>query len=228
MLKSVIFDFDGIIVDTEPYHHQAFMEVLQPYGISCSWEEYLELYAGFDDRDALRAFFAHAGRRVSKTHLSGLLAAKAEAFAAIVSGGVTPYPGVLGLIRTLAYDLPLGLCSGAVRSDILPILSQIGLDNVFQVIVTADDVPVSKPDPRCYRLALQRLDGLSPHLGINGPSCLAIEDTPTGIAAARGAGLPVLAITNNYPAERLQGEGCIVRSSLVGLGMCELQAMLSR
>lgn len=226
MLAAVIFDFDGIIVDTEPFHHKAFMEVLKPYGIACSWADYLEHYAGFDDRDAFRAFFSNAGKRLSKTKLLHLLAEKAETFAAVVAGGVTPYPGVLGLIRTLAHDLPLGLCSGAVRSDILPILSQIGLDNIFRVIVTADDVPVSKPDPACYRLALQQLSCVAPDLCSQGKGCLAIEDTPTGIAAARGAGLPVLAITNNYPAERLQGEGCTVRSSLVGIGVAELQAIL--
>lgn len=226
MLTSVIFDFDGVIVDTEPFHHQAFMEVLKPYGIACSWADYLEYYAGFDDRDALRAFFANAGKRLTKPKLSALLTEKAEAFARAVAGGVTPYPGVLGLIRTLAYDLPLGLCSGAIRSDILPILSQIGLDNVFGVMVTADDVAVSKPDPSCYRLALQKLGCLAPSLCSQHKGCLAIEDTPTGIAAARGAGLPVLAITNNYPAARLQGAGCTVRSTLVGLGVTELQAML--
>lgn len=226
MLASVIFDFDGVIVDTEPIHHQAFLKVLKPYGIACSWADYLEHYAGFDDRDAFRAFFSNAGKRLSKSSLSTLLAEKAETFAAVVAGGVTPYPGVLGLIRTLAYDLPLGLCSGAVRSDILPILTQIGLDNVFRVIVTADDVAVSKPDPTCYRLALKQLGCLAPELCSQGKGCLAIEDTPTGIAAARGAGLPVLAITNNYPAERLQGEGCTVRSTLVGLGVTELQSML--
>lgn len=226
MLTSVIFDFDGVIVDTEPFHHQAFMEVLKPYTIVCSWADYLEHYAGFDDRDAFRAFFSNAGKRLSKAKLHELLAEKAETFARVVAGGVTPYPGVLGLIRTLAYDLPLGLCSGAVRSDILPILTQIGLDNIFQVIVTADDVAVSKPDPTCYRLALQHLGCLAPGQCAKANGCLAIEDSPTGIAAARGAGLPVLAITNNYPAERLQGEGCTVRSSLAGLGVMELQAML--
>ncbi len=228
MLASVIFDFDGVIVDTEPFHHQAFMEVLRPFGISCSWSEYLEHYAGFDDRDAFRSFFCNAGRRLSKGGLRDLLAAKAEAFANIVAGGVTPYPGVLGLIRTLAYDLPLGLCSGAVRSDILPILGQLGLENDFRVIVTADDVTVSKPDPACYRLTLEKLGCLAPDLCTSVNGCLAIEDTPTGIAAARGAGLAVLAVTNNYPAERLQGEGCTVRSSLVGLGVTELQKMLCR
>lgn len=228
MLSAVIFDFDGVIVDTEPFHHRAFMEVLRPLGISCSWPEYLEQYAGFDDRDAFRSFFCNAGKSLNKGTLKDLLAAKAQAFAQIVAGGVTPYPGVLGLIRTLAYDLPLGLCSGAVRSDILPILAQLGLENDFRAIVTADDVPVSKPDPACYRLTLQKLGCLAPDLCscING--CLAIEDTPTGITAARGAGLSVLAVTNNYPAERLRGEGCTVRSSLVGVGVTELQKMLCR
>ena len=226
MLRAVVFDFDGILVDTEPFHHRAFMEVLAPYGIECSWEEYLEGYVGFDDRDALYRFFRQARSEQPAEGLSGLLRAKARAFQQVVRGGVTPYPGAAELVRTLAPGIPLALCSGALRSDVLPILEQLDLLRHFRVLVTADEVPVSKPDPACYSLAVERLDRLFPSAGIRPESCLAIEDTPAGIASARGAGLPVLAVTNSFPAERFRELGCCrVVSSLAPLGIEELRAL---
>lgn len=226
MLSAVIFDFDGVIVDSEPLHYRAFMEVLAPYGIACSWDEYREHYMGFDDRDGFRAFFALAGRTITALLLQELTAAKATAFQTIVADGVVPYPGVLNLIDALGKVLPLALCSGALRSDILPVLEKFSLEGVFQVIVTAEDVAVSKPDPASYRLAVESLAQILPDLGISPRTVLAIEDTPAGIASARGAGLAVLGVTNNYPAGQLVRQGCLrVLDSLEGVTPAGLEAL---
>jgi beta-phosphoglucomutase len=217
MLDAVIFDFDGIIVDTEPLHYKAFQEILVPLGMGYSWEEYLERYMGFDDRDAFRESFSTAGRSLSaaelKTHMDG----KAAAFLRIVSVGVAPYPGVVELIRAISGTLPLALCSGALRSDIDPILAQLGLVGAFDTLVTADEVAASKPDPESYRLAVQRLQELFPGR-INPAHSLAVEDTPAGILSATGAGLRVLAVTNSYPEDRLTG-ACRVVASLAGVDL---------
>ena len=217
MLDAVIFDFDGIIVDTEPLHYKAFQEMLVPLGMGYSWGEYLESYLGFDDRDAFREAYRAAGQPLSAEQLKVLMDGKARAFLRIVSGGVPPYPGVVELIRSISGVLPLALCSGALRSDIDPILSQLGLVGAFDILVTADEVAASKPDPESYRLAVQRLQDLNPGR-IEPARSLAIEDTPAGILSATGAGLRVLAVTNSYPEERLSG-ACRVVSSLAGVDL---------
>ena len=224
MLDAVIFDFDGIIVDTEPLHYRAFQEMLVPLGLGYSWQEYLDTYLGFDDRDAFREAFHVAGRQLSPEELKNLMDGKAHAFLRIVSAGVPPYPGVVELIRSISGTLPLALCSGALRSDIDPILTQLGLTGAFDTLVTADEVAASKPDPESYRLAVQRLQELYPGR-INPVHSLAIEDILAGIVSATGAGLKVLAVTNSYPEERLTG-ACRVVASLVGVDLEGLRLLL--
>jgi beta-phosphoglucomutase len=224
MLDAVIFDFDGVIVDTEPLHYKAFQEILVPLGLGYSWQEYLDLYMGFDDRDAFRESFRAAGRTLSADALKNMIDAKAEAFLKIVSVGVAPYPGVVELIRSISGNLPLGLCSGALRSDIDPILAQLGLSDAFDTLVTADEVAASKPDPQSYRLTLQRLQELFPDR-IAAAASLAIEDTPAGIASATGAGLKVLSVTNSYPEDRLTG-ACRVVDSLAGVDLEGLRLLV--
>jgi beta-phosphoglucomutase len=216
MLDAVVFDFDGIIVDTEPIHYKAFQEILIPLGLGYSWQQYLDLYLGFDDRDAFREAFRAGGRSLSEQELRSMMEEKALAFLRTVSSGVAPYPGVVELIRSLSGKVPVALCSGALRSDIDPILSQLALTGAFDAIVTADEVSASKPDPESYRLAVQRLQELYP--GIDPAASLAIEDTPAGIASATGAGLKVLAVTNSYPKERLLGAFRVIQS-LVGVDL---------
>ncbi|OGW34132.1 MAG: HAD family hydrolase [Nitrospirae bacterium GWC2_56_14] len=213
MLTAVIFDFDGVIVDTEPLHYRAFQEVLKPLGMGYTWDVYLATYIGFDDRDAFRAAFASVGQTINPEHLGDLIELKAQAFNRIISSGVEPYPGVVNLILSVKKVVPVALCSGALRCDIDPILEQLSLSGTFDVIVTADDVPISKPDPASYLLTVQRLSEKFPAAGMIPSSILAVEDTPAGIASAKGAGLRVLAVTNSYPADKL-GNASSIASSL--------------
>jgi beta-phosphoglucomutase len=227
MLTAVIFDFDGIIVDTEPIHFRAFQEVLRPLGLGYSWDDYLERYIGFDDRDAFREVFRVSGRELGEELLKSLINEKARVFEEIVQKGVQPYPGVIELVNSISGTFPLALCSGALERDIRPILGQLGIQGVFDVIVTAEDVRASKPDPESYQLALERLAGVFPEKNITPAMCLAIEDTPAGIDSARKAGLMVLAVTNSYPAEKLS-EAVSVTDSLASATIAELSRIVDR
>jgi beta-phosphoglucomutase len=211
--EAVLFDFDGILVDSEPMHHRAFTEVLNPLGMEFPWKEYVEIYMGFDDRDAFREAFRAKGIDLDEANLAKLVAAKSEAFLRGLRDGVTAYPGVVALIDSLhAAGLPLALCSGALRSDIAPILEQLGVARRFEVVVSADDVRRSKPDPESYALAFARLsERYATSLTVPGKS-IAVEDTPAGIRSARGAGLRVLAVTNSYGAGELADADWIVES----------------
>lgn len=208
---AVIFDFDGVIVDTEPLHYKAFQRILEPLGLGFTWERYVETYMGFDDRDAFLEAFNAKGRQISHEELGRLIAAKADLFQEVIGGGVTPYPGVVELITTLhGANVPLAICSGALHSDIKPILEMLNISGCFGVIVSADDVAKSKPDPECYRLAYEKLYNRCSSAAISRSRTIAVEDTPAGIAAAKGAGLQVVAVTNSYPREHVSEAACIV------------------
>jgi len=214
--EAVIFDFDGVIVDTEPLHYAAFQRTLEPLGLQFSWQEYVETYIGFDDRDAFRHAFSSKGTKLSHIELRALIEQKAAFFKEVIGSGVSAYPGVLDLIFHLHTNkFPLAICSGALRSDIDPILAMLGISEYFDVIVTAEDVAASKPDPECYQLAFQRLRSAHQN-SFSKEATIAIEDTPAGISSAKGAGLMVCAVTNSYPAARL-GQATFITDSLSSL-----------
>jgi beta-phosphoglucomutase len=211
-MKAVIFDFDGIIVDSEPLHYKAFQKVLEPFGAHFTWDEYTEKYMGFDDRDAFREAFKACRIPLDNNKLATLIATKAALFHQVAAEGVVAYPGVVTLIRSLSGKVPLAICSGALRSDIEPVLSMLAIENAFDCLVTAEDVAASKPDPASYRLAVERLQQLFPEVAITHGETVAIEDTPAGIASAKGAGLKVLSVTNSYPGAELAAADMIVNS----------------
>lgn len=211
--EAIIFDFDGIIVDTEPLHYKSFQQVLAPLGFEFTWQEYLDDYIGFDDRDAFREAFAAHNRELSINELHSLISQKALAFQNVIKDGVSAYPGTVELIRKLRdARVPLAICSGALKSDIDPILLMLNLTDCFDTIVTADDVATSKPDPECYEIAFNKLLALRIK-PFTKETTFAIEDTPAGISAARQANLNVCAVTNSYAAERLT-EATFTTSSL--------------
>jgi HAD superfamily hydrolase (TIGR01509 family) len=206
MLTAVIFDFDGVIVNTEPLHYRAMQEVLGPVGLGYEWKDYLSLYIGFDDRDAIRERHKREGRALSDGELADLVLRKADAFERlVVEEGASPFPGVVTFIRALSGNVPIGLCSGALRRDVDPILEQLSIVRCFNAVVTADDVKSSKPDPECYRLTVQKLSGFVPGRHLRSSETIAIEDTPAGIKAAKSAGLKVLALPNSYDHAQLPG-----------------------
>lgn len=225
-LRAVVFDFDGVLVDTEPIHWQAFRRVVGEVGIDLSWSTYQQQYMGFDDRDAFSAIFSDAGRRLRPEDLSALIHEKARIFQELAAEGVSLYPGVLQLICRLRADVPLALCSGALRTDVEPILEKFGLKDAFVVWVTAEDVPVSKPDPAPYVEVLRRLAAQFPQNLITPPACVAIEDTPAGVAAAKRAGLKVLAVAHTHETASLQ-EADRIAESLEMVSPADLEAMVA-
>ncbi|HMP90194.1 MAG TPA: HAD family phosphatase [Kiritimatiellia bacterium] len=225
-LQAVIFDFDGIVVDSEPLHHAAFVRILEPLNLDLSWDRYCGHYLGFDDRDVIRERFREAERPLDDSTMRQLMEQKARVFVEIVEKqGITPYPGVVTLIRYLYSRVPLAICSGALKSDIDPILRILDVEDCFPIKVTADQVHVSKPDPESYFAVFNRLQEMHPSRVLSPSACFAIEDTPAGIAAARGAGLNVLAVSNTYQPDLLAGANHIV-DSLEHVDMAMLENLL--
>jgi len=208
--RAIIFDFDGVIADSEPLHLAAFQQALEPEGIILTTEAYYADYLGYDDYDAIVAALREAKRPPTEESVQRLMAAKAEHFLALVREGVRILPGVPAFVRLAATRAPLAVASGALRREIELILAYAGLRKAFEAIVSAEDVSEGKPAPESFLLALERLKERAPNLVPD--ACLVIEDSRAGIEAARRAGMRCLAVTNSYPASELGAADVVVPS----------------
>ena len=213
MLRAVIFDFNGIIVDDEPIHFELFKKVLREEGIVLTEEAYYERYLGFDDCGAFAAGFQENNRTLNDAKLSELIDRKARYYQEAIRDHVALFPGVKSLVANLARSLPLAVASGALRSEIKTILTTAGLINHFKAIISAEDVRRGKPEPEIFLKALAALNAQTPNRKpIAAIDCLVIEDSKEGIRAARRAGMKCLAVTNSHPAELLGEANAIVKS----------------
>ena len=205
MLKAIIFDFNGILVDDEPIHLELFRRVLEEEGLSLSDEDYYAKYLGMDDRGCFRAVFQAHGRELTDAKLEELIARKAVYYKQTIAQRTRIFPGVTRLVPELAARFPLAVASGALRDEIDLILSGIGLKNCFQVIVSAEDVAAGKPHPEIFVKALRELNEKRSE-PIRASECLVIEDSKDGILAAHRAGIKCLAVTNSHPAAELKAD----------------------
>ena len=227
-LQAVIFDCDGVLVNTEPLHYRAFQEVLAPLGLGHDFESYLEHFVGFDDRDAFIYAFRQAGLDLAPTTLGRLIEAKALALRDLIGQGVPSFPGVVELVKGLMdRGVLMAVASGALRHEIDLFMASLGLNGVFHAIVAADEVTKSKPDPETYLLALERLRQVQGLRRLEVMNCIAIEDTRAGIRSAKSAGLRVIAVTNSFPASELT-EADKVIGSLSELSFAEMANLLKR
>lgn len=207
MKKAVIFDFDGVIVDSEGMHLAAFNAAAEDVGFARSLLPTLHDYAGSADADAYRALCGRAAREFLPQEFEEFFRHKRTHSARMITEGRTPlYAATVRLIHQARERAQIAICSGAGRAEIDQMLRHAGLAGVFETIVSADDVPQAKPDPAGYRLTVQRL-GLAP------ADCVTIEDTDKGIAAARGAGLAVVAVAHTIDPARLSQANLVLAST---------------
>lgn len=208
-LLGVIFDFDGVIADTERLHLRAFQQVLSGGPLMLTEEAYDARYLGYDDAGVFNALAADHGRRLSRGELASMVTEKGRRYDALVAAGEVVFADAPDCIARLAADVILGVASGALHAEIEAILEGAGLRRHFSAIVAADDVERSKPAPDSYARAVELL---SAELG-RPPSpsgFVAIEDSRWGIEAAAAAGLPCVGITTSYGPEDLPGAVLVV------------------
>jgi HAD superfamily hydrolase (TIGR01509 family) len=223
-MRAVIFDFDGVLVNSEPLHFRALREALLGEGITITDEEYLREYVAYDDRGSIRIALERHGRTVSPERVGAVAAVKAAAFERLMAQ-VPFYPGARELVRGLAAEVPVAIASGARRQEIERILDAGGLREAFSAVVGADDVARTKPHPEPY---LAAYDQIAPRVsGLSPAECLVFEDTIPGIAAARAAGMKVIGVAQTYPAGKL-GLAHQVVPALLGLGVAEVRALFAR
>jgi beta-phosphoglucomutase len=211
MLRAVIFDFNGIIVDDEPIHFELFQKVFAEEGINLTKDAYYGRYLGFDDRGAFSFGYREHNRFLGQEHLTELIERKAVYYQEAIRDHVAIFPGVKELIRELAESLPLAIASGALRNEIETILTTAGLIDYFKAIVSAEDVERGKPEPDIFLKALDSLNRQNSQT-IQAGECVVIEDSKEGIKGARRASMKCLAVTNSHPAELLSEADAVVKS----------------
>jgi beta-phosphoglucomutase len=200
---AVIFDFDGVIVNSEPLHFYAFHKVLEAEKIELSENEYYRRLIGFDDRGAFRHIFATRKLSLEPKDLLRLMTRKSEIMMELIEDRkYSALPGVEEFVRALWRRYPLGICSGALREEIEAMLEGISLRDCFGIIVAAEDVTVGKPDPEGYLLCA-RLISENIHKPIKPSDCLIVEDAPKVIQSAKAAGFATLAVATSHRLEEL-------------------------
>jgi HAD superfamily hydrolase (TIGR01509 family) len=212
MLRGLILDFNGIIVDDEPIHFRLFQRVLGEEGIVLTEADYYARYLGFDDRGAFQTGYKENNRSLSEKKLAQLIDRKAGYYQEAIRNHVTIFPGVKTLVSTLAPSVPLAVASGALRHEIETILATAGLIDYFKAIISAEDVKQGKPEPEIFLKALTALNTHNNGIPIAATDCVVIEDSKEGIRGARRAGMKCLAVTNSHPADLLGEAHAVVKS----------------
>lgn len=212
MIKAILFDFNGVIIDDEMLQMKAYQEVFVPYAVPLTEAQYLQAL-GMDDRTFVQNTFASAGKELTNETLSSVLSSKMEVHRRLLTDDLPLFPGVKTFLKASARDFTIGLVSMASREEIGYIFERAHLASLFSFIVSAEDVDVCKPAPDCY---LQGLEKLNEHLRqagqmpVQASECLAIEDSPPGIISARTAGMRTLGVTNTVVEADLRDAGADV------------------
>jgi len=203
--RAVVFDFDGVLADTEGLHLRAFQEVFARRGWTLDREAYFERYLGFDDHDLVTHFANDRALPLSQRDALGLVEEKTRLYDDRLAAGAVLFEGAAAAIARLGARYRLAIASGSIRSEILAVLDAAGLQHAIPVVVGADDVDRSKPAPDPYLKAVAAL-------GVPPSHAVAIEDSRWGLASARAAGLRTIGITTSYPAQALAPADAVVHS----------------
>jgi HAD superfamily hydrolase (TIGR01509 family) len=225
MLRAIIFDFDGVIADSETIHFAVFQRVLGEKGLFLSQEEYYADYLGYDDKGCFVAFLTAHGHPVSQPVIDQLVGRKAAAYFDYIKEHQVIFPGVRDLIRDAATAHRLAICSGALRHEIEFILEQAGIRKEFDHITSAEDVAHGKPNPEGFLHALAALNRHGAGKPLTAQECLVIEDSLPGIRGAHAAGMKVLAVANTHCIEELH-EADAITASLADVKLQELNRRL--
>ncbi len=219
MIRAVIFDFNGVLVDDESLHFAMFREVLAEHGVPLDERRYHEVYLGFDDRECFETAMADAGKPVGRAEVDAMIGRKAVRYAEEADRGLRFFPRAAEALAGLADRWPVAINSGALRPEIEFALRKMGVRDRVAAIVSAEDASKGKPDPMGYLLALEALRREPGMAGLPAETCLVFEDSLAGIASAKGAGMLAVGVAQTYRPDELRGAGAdAVLDDLVPLG----------
>jgi beta-phosphoglucomutase len=202
LLRAVVFDFDGVLANSEPLHLQAFQAALAEDGDGLSVQEYYERYVGFDDEGVFRRIAASRGVPDADVWVARLVARKASHMQTLLTGRSPLFAGAAECVRSLAARVPVAIASGAIREEILQILERQRLAGTFTAIVAAGETPEGKPAPDPYARALELLSEAR-GTRLEPDTVVAIEDSQQGLLSARAAGLRTVGLATTFRAAEL-------------------------
>jgi beta-phosphoglucomutase len=220
-LQAIVFDFDGVVADSEMLHLRAYQQVLAGEGVVVSNQEYFDRYLGYDDVGVFKALSKDKGLELDDARMKQLIERKSERYESLAAAGDMLFPGAADFIRAAAAAVPIAIASGALTHEIEDVLERAGLRSLFPIIVGADQTERSKPDPEPYQTAFMRLRSLTGR-DLQPRRSVAIEDSKWGLVSARGADLRCVAVTNTYSAAELRDDAELVVS---GLNTLTLEAL---
>ena len=201
-VQAVVFDFDGVLADSEPVHLKAYQKIFEPHGIHIDQKTYCDRYLGYDDEGSIRQMVTDNSLLMGDEEIEVLLREKARIFEKMVASGDMLYRGAAACAKRLGEQWPLGIASGALRHEIELMLRGARLLDAFRFIVSAGDTDRTKPAPDPYLRAAE-LHGVPP------AQCVAIEDSHGGLQSARDAGMRTIAISHTYPRDTLEADRVI-------------------
>ncbi len=203
MLRAVIFDFDGVIIDSEALHLRAFNKALAQFDVEIKTEDYYKDYLGLTDADCFKMLRRQGRLKTDDRQIKSLVKQKNQIFEELAKTEGRIIEGVNDFLQMLSQNnIPMAIYSGAVLAEIELILERAKLRHFFETIVSAEQVKKGKPDPEGFTLALKRLNEKSCNT-ILAEQCIVIEDSWWGLEAARAAGMHTIAVTNSYDADQL-------------------------
>jgi HAD superfamily hydrolase (TIGR01509 family) len=218
MIRGVIFDLDGLMIDSEPLSIQAWQRCLEPWGASLTIEQYSSL-VGTSHAYSLDYIERHGGAEVDRLILDQ--AFWENLIALVRQDGLEAMPGVLPLVAEVARrGLRLGVASNSRTGYARIALEKTGLNGYFRCVIGADQVAAGKPAPDVYLRA-------AACLGLSAVDCLAIEDSPVGARAALAAGLPCILVPNPLLGDVRLEAALAIYPSLDGLFQ-DLDRVLAR
>lgn len=217
MIKSIFFDFNGVIIDDEPIQLKAYQETLREHRIALTSQWYLDAL-GMDDRTFIRYVFKRAEQQLTSEGLEAVLAEKSRLHRQMIEAELPLFSGVITFLKSTARRYALGVVSMANTTEVAYVLRRAKLSDLFSIVVTSNDVTACKPAPDCYHSGLEKLNEQRQQqrlLPLLPTECLAIEDSPPGIVAAKTAGMHTLGVTNTVSESELRAaEAEVVTASL--------------
>lgn len=209
ILRGLILDMDGVLANTEPLQARAWVDVLARYGRKLE-VPYFDRWIGVPNLETARDLVERLGLAVTP---ESLIEEREPVYRELSASNLAPFPGVREwLSRQLG--LPKAVATSGHRAEVERTLRVLSLERSFEVVVTAEDVRNTKPDPEAYLLAARKL-GLDPR------ECAVVEDSPSGIGAGVAAGCYVLAVTTTLSADSLRRAHGIYPSTMEALGEIE-------
>jgi beta-phosphoglucomutase family hydrolase len=214
--KAVIWDMDGVIADTAPYHLKAWQAVFRKRGVNFTDSDFRRNFGQRNDTIIKNTL----GEDISPSGIDTIATEKEESFRRGIRGNIRPLPGAVELVKSLkGYGFVQALASSAPVENIQLVIQGLGIERFFQAIVFGREVSEGKPSPQGFLLAAKRL-GVSPQ------NCVVIEDAVAGVTAAKRSRMRCLAVTNTHPRTNLK-EADLVVDTLQRVTVRDLESLLN-